>query len=209
MNSSDWASPFLSFDLTKYLLRNLKDKIPNLLIIRYQKEFFFNILKPPPGVKIIEWWMTVCQITAEIFGLRSASQLLLLNLGKSLYNKFNTRETGIFPMFQDLNDELKNFGNGKKGSHVHRDHISRIQMKFDAINMVLGHSLNVEEGLPFEELLLHPVCLELIGINSVEIQTWIVSLIMAWISSYRMANAHFGKLRHVIIYDECAHTYGK
>lgn len=32
---------------------------------------------------------------------------------------------------------------------------------------------------------------------------------MAWISSYRTANTHYGKLRHVIFYDEAAHTFRK
>jgi hypothetical protein len=82
-------------------------------------------------------------------------------------------------------------------------------MKFDAIDTVLGNVLNVEDGIPIEELLNYPVCLELIGINSVEIQTWLVCLIMAYICEFRTANAHFGKLRHLLIYDECSSAFGK
>ena len=67
----------------------------------------------------------------------------------------------------------------------------------------------MEEGIPIDELLNHPVCIEFVEINSSEIQTWIVSLIMAWIASYRDIDTDFGKLGHVIFYDEAAQAFGK
>ena len=48
------------------------------------------------------------------------------------------------------------------------------------------------------------------GIKSSEIQMWIMSLILAWITSYRETQEmQFGKLRHVFFFDEAAKVLGK
>ena len=70
--------------------------------------------------------------------------------------------------------------------------------------------INVHRGIPIEQLLEYPVCIELVGIKSSEIQVWIISLILAWIAAYREARKmSFGSLRHVLIFDEAAKLVGK
>ena len=116
-----------------------------------------------------------------------------------------------YPTIYDLHNALKQRRKEAKSKfqRVELDYIDRIKNKTLAISLTLGPQLNVEKGIPLEKLLEHYVCIELVGINSSEIQTWLVSLIMAWISSYRTANFSSSKLKHVILYDEAAHAFGK
>ena len=203
--------PFLSFDLCKYNTRYLILQVNGITIIRCDNEhgeFFYNPLKPPPGVRADEWMLIFCEVTAESFGLLAASKSLLIDLVKELYTKFDVHKTGVYPTIHDLNQLLEE--KRKKIKYgVEVDYIDRIRNKIKAICITLDSVLNVQEGIPIEELLNHPVCLELVGIGSSEIQTWLCSLIIAYISCYRIAQVHLGELRHVIFYDEAAHSFGK
>ncbi len=200
--------PFLVFELSKFGSRYIKHYIPKLVILRWNNEFFFNPLKPPPGVRLKEWMLTFCEVTSEIFGLLAASKSQLIDLVQSLYKKFDSENKGIHPTIHDLHRAL-DVKRKSTRSRVDIDYIDRVKNKINAICITLGDVLDVEEGIPIDELLKYPVSIELVGINSSEIQAWIASLIMAWIASYRTANAHFGELRHAIFYDEAAHAFGK
>lgn len=203
--------PFLSFDLVKFANRYIKKYIPELLILRWQKEFYKNLLEPPKGVNLDEWMMTFAEIFSEAFGLFAASKSLLIEVLKRLYEKFDSKNKKKYPTIHDLHNALEQRRKEAKSKfqRVELDYIDRIRNKTLAISLTLGKQLNVERGLSFEMLLNHYVCIELVGINSSEIQTFLVSLIMAWISAYRTANFHSSTTRHVILYDEAAHAFGK
>ena len=200
--------PFLAFDLAKYNTRYLKQYIPELVILRWDKEFYMNVFEPPEGVSVKEWLLTFCEVTSEVFGLFAASKSLLIELVESLYKKFDSENTHNFPTLSDFSNALiqKRI---KTKSRIDIDYIDRVKNKFTAINITLGPSLNVKSGIPIKELLQCPVCFELVGINSSEIQTWIVTLIMAWIALYRSRQSGLGELKHVIFYDEAAKAFGK
>ena len=203
--------PFLSFDLSKYNTRYLILLVKGITVIRCDnehEEFFFNPLKPPPGTKPEEWMLIFCEVTSESFGLLAASKSLLIDLVKELYVRFDIHNTGIYPTLHDLN-ALLNEKRKKLRHGVEVDYIDRIRNKVKAICITLDKVINVQEGLPIEELLNHPICLELLGIGSSEIQTCFCSLIIAYISCYRMSRVHLGELRHVIFYDEASHSFGK
>lgn len=59
--------PFLVFDTAKLGSRFLKHHMDDLLILRWDKEFFLNPLQPPQGVKKKEWLMVFSEITTEVF----------------------------------------------------------------------------------------------------------------------------------------------
>jgi len=200
--------PFISFDMAKYGTRFLKHYMEELIILRWNKEFFFNPLKPPPGVTLKEWLMAFSEITTEIMGLRTASKLFLTEfIQNRLFKKFE--ESKKYPTMHDLNQELEKRGK-EKIPRNEREYINGIKGKVKTICMILEESIHVEEGIPIEELLQYPVCIELVGVKSSEIQTWIISLIMAWIASYREARPmSFGKLKHVFFFDEAAKVLGK
>ena len=202
--------PFISFDVAKYGTRYIKHHIDNLIILRSNKDFFFNFLKPPPGVSLIEWLMTFCEITSEVFGIRTASTLFLLKfIQEHLYKKYDTEKSGIYPTMHDLNEALDK----KRKEKIPRNeigYIDTIKNKIEPICITLGESINVQEGISIKELLNHPVSIELVGIKSSEIQTWIMSFVMAWIASFREAHQmSFGKLKHVFFYDEASKVLGK
>ena len=201
--------PFIAFDLAKYGTRYIKHYIPHLLILRWNKEFYFNPLKPPPGVGLNEWRMSFCEITSEVFGIQTASNLYLNESVQDLYDSFDTEKTRRYPTIYDLDQGIER----KRRDKIPRNEIGYINVirnKLKTICIALGQCINVQEGIPIEELLRYPVCIELVGIKSTDIQIWIVSLILAWLTSYREVNQmQFGKLKHVFFFDEAAKVLGK
>ncbi len=202
--------PFLIFDTAKLGSRFLKHHMKDLIILRWDKEFFFNPLQPPSGVKLKEWLMVFSEITTEIFGLRTASKLFLTEFVQNrLFQNQETSESSGFPTMHDLNRKLEKRLKEKIPINE-RGYINGIHSKIKAVCITLEEMINVHEGIPIEDILKYPVCIELVGIKSSEIQYWIISLIMAAIASYREAQPmSFGSLRHVFFLDEAAHIVGK
>lgn len=202
--------PFLIFDTAKRGSRFLKHHMEELIILRWDKDFFLNPLQPPSGVSLKEWLMVFSEITTEIFGLRTASKLYLTEFVQShLFQNIEISEPLDFPTMHDLNRELEK----RLKSRIpinERGYINGIHSKVKAVCITLDEMINVRKGVPIEEMLKHPVCIELVGIKSSEIQYWIISLILAAIASYREARPMaFGSLCHVFFLDEAAHVVGK
>lgn len=201
--------PFLAFDLAKLGNRFILNYIPDLIILRWNKEFFFNPLKPPPGVDLKVWRMSFCEITSEVFGIRSASNLYLNESLQNLYDSLDSNKNAIYPTIHDLDRELDK----KKKEKVPYNEIGYINIlrnKLKTICQTLDQSINVRSGIPIEKILEYPVCIELVGIKSSDIQTWIMCLTLSWITLYRETNQMmFGKLKHVFFFDEAAKVLGK
>jgi len=200
--------PFLAFDLAKHNTRHLKKCIPNLKIIRWDKEFYFNPLNPPPNVKLIEWLLTFCEVTSEVFGLMAASKSLLIDAVDYLYRANDTENTKNFPTIHDLN-RILDARRKTTRSRIDLDYIDRIKNKTKALCITFNKSIDVKQGIPIDEIIKQPVCIEFVGINSFEIQTWIITLLMSWIASFQKTQGNSGILKHVIFYDEASHAYSR
>ena len=202
--------PFLVFDTAKLGSRFLKPYMDDLIILRWTKEFFLNPLSPPVGVDLKEWLLVFSEITTEIFGLHTASKLYLTEFVQNwLLKELKTDESSNFPTFHDLKHKLEQRLKMRIPINE-RGYINGILSKIKAVCLTLEDMINVHEGIPIHELIKHPVCIELVGIKSLEIQYWIISIILAAIAAYREARPmSFGKLRHVIFLDEAAHLVGK
>jgi hypothetical protein len=203
--------PFLSFDLAKHGSRYLKKSMPDLIILRWNKEFFFNPLKPPPSVGLNEWSMAFTEITAEVFKLHPSSTLYLIEfIQNRLYTDFKIEEIGNYPTIHDLERKLEE-RKVQKAPRNEIGYIATICNKLKPICITLNKCVDVQDGIPIDELLKHPVCVELVGIKSSLVQVWPMSMILAWIVSYREANpsSEIGTLSHVLFYDEAAKILGK
>jgi hypothetical protein len=198
--------PFIAFDTSKLGSRFLKHHMKDLIVLRWGKDFFLNLLQPPPGVSQEEWIMVFSEITTEVFGLRTASKLYLLEF---IQNRlFQNNESGDLPTLHDLSRAFER--RLKERIPINeRGYINGLHSKIKAVCITLKAMINVHKGISIEKLLKYPVCIELVGIKSSEIQYWIISLIMAAIASYREARPmSFGSLRHVFFIDEAAHIVG-
>jgi len=128
---------------------------------------------------------------------------------KQLFQNYVPGKPETYPTIHDLNRELGKRLN-EKIPRNDREYINGIKSKVNTVCMMLEGMMNVHEGIPIDELLKYPVCIELVGIKSSEIQVWIVSLILSWITSYReTGEMSFGGLEHVFIFDEAAKLVGK
>lgn len=200
--------PYIAFDTSKFGSRFLKQYLSDLIVLRWGKDFFINPLESPPHVKIEEWLMVFSQITTEIFGLRTASKLYLLKFVQTLLIKNKDRESAAYPTLHDVCRALENRLKQKIPLNE-RGYINGIHSKIKTVCITLEKMINVSKGICIEKLLKYPVCIELVGIKSSEIQYWIISLIMAAITSYREAQPmSFGKLRHAFFIDEASSIVG-
>ena len=201
--------PFLSFDIGKYGGRYIKHIIEPLIILRWNKEFLFNFLFNPPGVNLKEWLMVFCSILSEIFDIRPASNLYLMKFIQNLFENLKTEYTGVYPNLHDLSDALEEKLKTKIPTNE-RGYINTLKSKIEPICLILGDSIKVQKGIPIEKLLNYPVSIELVGIKSPLIQTWIMSMLLAWITCYRESNKMgFGKLKHVFFLDEAHQVLSK
>ncbi len=202
--------PFLVFDTAKLGSRFLKCHMEDLIILRWRKDFFFNPLESPSGVDIKEWIMVFSEITREIFGLRTASNLYLTEfLQSKIFCSDCKYDSSNYPTMHDLNQKLDERLKEKIPVNE-RGYINAIHSKVKAICITLDKMVNVHSGIPIHKILKHPVCIELVGIKSTEIQYWIISLILAAISAYRENRPMaFGALKHVFFLDEAARVVGK
>jgi hypothetical protein len=202
--------PFMTFDIAKYGSRFLKHYMQDLIILRWNKEFVFNPLMHPPCVSLKEWLLVFTEISTDLFGLRTASKMFLLEfIMNRLFQHYESGKIETCPTMHDLKFELgKRLG--EKIPVNERGYINSINSKIQSICVTLDSMLNVHVGIPIDKLLEYPVCIELVGIKSTEIQVWIISLVLAWIAAYREARQmSFGSLKHVLIFDEAAKLVGR
>lgn len=201
--------PFLVFDTSKYGTRFLKHYTADLMILRAGKEFHINPLYPSSGVSIVEHLMVFSEITTEIFGLRTASKLYLLDfLQKYLFPKGKTYSQSDFPTLHDLNRKLEERLRERIPINE-RGYINSIHSKIKAICVTLKDVINVRTSIPVKSLLRFPICIELLSVRSSEIKYWLISLIMAEISLYREScPMAFGDLRHFCFLDEASSILG-
>jgi hypothetical protein len=150
------------------------------------------------------------EISTDIFGLRTASKMFLLEfIINRLFQSYEPGASETYPTMHDLNRELEQRV-AEKIPVNERAYINGINSKVKSICVALEDMIDVHSGIPIEKLLEYPVCIELVGIKSSEIQVWIMSLIFAWIAAYREARQmSFGSLKHVLIFDEAAKLVGK
>ncbi|MDM8535868.1 hypothetical protein QUF70_03870 [Desulfobacterales bacterium HSG17] len=182
----------------------------DLIILRWDKEFFFNPLQPPVGVKLKEWQLVFSSIFTEIFGLRTASTLYLTDFVQSqLFQNDTISKSSDIPTMHNLNHKLEERLKLRIPINE-RGYINGIHSKVKAVCTTLGEMINVHEGIPIEELLKYPVCIEMVGIKSESIQYWLISLIMASITSYLETRPMaFDSLRSIFFLDEAANLLGK
>jgi hypothetical protein len=202
--------PFLSFDLAKHGSRYLKKSMPGLIILRWDKEFSFNPLRPPAGVGLNEWAMAFSEIATEIFKLHPSSTLYLVEFIQRLYAELRTEQTDNYPTINDLVKNLE-LSKSQKIPRIEIGYINTLRNKLVPVSTTLNKCIDVQKGIPIDKLLQYPVCIELIGIKSSLIQAWIMSMFLCWITAYREANptSNPGVLAHVFFYDEAAKILGK
>jgi hypothetical protein len=190
--------PFLYFDF-KQDLRHIRGW--PIIVLRWNW-LKINPLQPPKGVEAKQWMTVVADICAHTFGWFWASENYLMQHMNRLYDE---REGNGYPTLREVYELTVNTQETSRRYSEYRDVVMN---RLASILIVLKDVIDCEAGFPIEELLNYPVVIELDGLRRDE-QNFLVELLLAYIFSYRIANSHRGKLRHVLIFDEATRVYFK
>jgi len=157
-------------------------------------------LLPPKGVLQTQWVQTLADIFAHVFGWFHGSENYLLEFLHKLLNS----SRGI-PTLKDLHQLIKK---AEERTRKRMDYFDVVMNRLQSMLLVLGDVIDCKRGFSIEELLKHPVVLELDGLRRDE-ANFLVELILAYIFHYRIANGERGKLKHVLVFDEATRVFFK
>lgn len=159
-----------------------------------------NPLLAPKGVQQTQWVQTLADIFAHVFGWFHGSENYLLEF----LHKLLDSSRGV-PTLKDLYELIKK---AEERTRKRMDYFDVVMNRLQSMLLVLGDVIDCKRGLPIEELLKHPVVLELDGLRRDE-ANFLVELILAYIFHYRIANGERGKLKHVLVFDEATRVFFK
>jgi hypothetical protein len=192
----------LSFDPKKdgrALLRRFEE-----LIVLPWNHFPWNPLRPPPGMPITIWWANLSQICGYSFGWFVASSNYLQSHLDLLHDRY--QETMRIPNIIDLYSSISQTS---ETSRRKSDYHDSVENRIHTLVSIFGNVLNVEVGIPLEELCKKPCVIELAGLRPAE-QNWLVEVILSWIYFYHLYQDQRGEeLRQVIFVDECHRIFDK
>ena len=201
-NISCWMIDF------KQDYRRLLHFYPEILVIRWQ-DFKFNPLKPPEHVDPLNWLQIFFDVFTQALDVRLGSKFILIDYIDQLYKEYDVYDGGeYFPTILDLHALLKERVRDKHTSVSDRNKIFTCLNKTTALIKRLGGVFDCSSGFPLEELLNRDVVFELNGL-SIELQAWLVNMLLCWVFNYRIASGKRGKLRNMIIFDEAKLVFGK
>jgi len=191
--------PFLATDW-KRDLRHLTRKHP-MWVLRWDW-LKINFLQPPKGVSKKQWMMIIADIFAHVFGFFSASENYMIQFIDRLYTRHDGKG---YPTLRELFEAIDKTEERSRRYSEYRD---VVRNRLASMLIVLKDVVDCRVGFPIEELLNHPVVIELDGLRRDE-ANFLVEYILAYIFAYRMANGHRGRLRHVIVFDEATRVFYK
>jgi hypothetical protein len=186
--------PFLAIDW-KRDLRHLTRKHP-IWVLRWDW-LKVNFLQPPKAVSKKQWMMIIADIFAHVFGFFSASENYLMQFIDQLYQKKD------YPTLQELFEAIDN---AEEKSRRYIEYQDVVKNRLASMLIVFGDVVNCRVGFPIEELLDHPMVVELDGLGRDQ-ANFLVEYLLAYIFAYRLANGHRGRLRHVIVFDEATRVF--
>lgn len=187
--------PFLYFDLKKdgrCLLRQQE----SLIVIPW-RQLRWNPLRNPPGMEVKSWWQLFAEVCGHVWGVYHAGVNYLLEYLDRLYERY--KKGGRFPTLQDLYEMMLDV---EEKSRKRLDYFDVMYNRIRTLTSVLGPVINVETGFRLEDMLNHPLIVEIDQLRT-DTTTFIVELMMTWIYAFRLVQGHrTEKLRHCIIVDE-------
>lgn len=189
--------PFLIFDF-KLDYRHLVKKYPQLVVLKW-KDLKLNLLEPPPSVSFVEWKQQVISIFGHVEGIWKGSTQYLLEAIDQTYTENNGKVR--------IEDVYNNVKSSRETTRKFQDYSSVVETRLYGILSTLGEAINNYASLlDVEELLKHPVVIELEGLdrNSANL---IVLWLFYWIYAYRRAQGIRGQLLHVLILDEAKRIF--
>ena len=195
-NLSDTDINFLATDYKedgKYLYLFLKD----IYIFRLE-DFRFNPLQAPDNTEINSWIQIFADVFFESFftppiPLSAKSAFLDILFGLTSKNK-NL-------LLSELDAELDKLLIDPKISGSYKQSVKTFHTKIKVLIKSTGKATTNSFKDITSLLTAKKVVLILSGI-SVEIQSFIVTILFYWIFTYRIRNSQRGKLKHVLIFDE-------
>lgn len=183
--------PFMAFDF-KQDLRHLIKSFPELWVFRHE-DLRLNLLRPPLGISLQKWEQIFCDCYAFNYGWFHGSRNLMQEYLHTLYQDKGNNATlsQLYELFKIMSEQTRR----------RQEYYDVVTNRLFSTVTNLGETIDCKNGFPIEELLEHPVVIELDGLARDE-QNLIVEWFLFWIYAYRLAQRHRGTLRHCLIFDE-------
>jgi hypothetical protein len=190
--------PFLATDW-KRDLRHLTRKHP-IWVLRWDW-LKVNFLQPPKGVSKKQWMMIIADLAAHVWSYFSASENYMVSAMEKLYRQHEDE----YPTLQELFEVIDKT---EEKSRRYIEYQDVVRNRLASMLIVFGDVVDCRIGFPIEELLNHPVVIELDGLRRDE-ANFLIEYLLAYIFAYRLANGHRRRLRHVIVFDEATRVFFK
>jgi hypothetical protein len=185
--------PFLYLDLKKdgrCLLRQHEE-----LIVIPWRELRWNPLRPPPDMDVKSWWQLFAEVCGHAWGVYHAGVNYILEY----LDRLHEEQKGAFPTLVDL---YRMMAETQETTRKRLEYFDVMYNRVRALTSILGSVIDVQTGIKMEELLNHPVIIELDQLRADE-QNWMVETMLTWLYAYRLVQGHRSeKLRHCVIIDE-------
>ncbi len=195
----------LAFDFKKDL-RKIVRRFRNVLVIPWA-DFRWNLLEPPKNIPLIGWLQIVADFLSEILELTASTKLILVRYLTILYTVYQTKEAGDIPCLLDLNELIETAIKSPQTPHGDKAKLITLFNKLDALCRRIPDIVGCSRGFPIAEILKNNIVIELEMLNE-DVQRYLVNGLRCMAFQYYLANGFSdGRLKNVIVVDECAQVF--
>jgi hypothetical protein len=158
-----------------------------------------NPFQPPEGVSPEIWMTIVCDLFAHSFYWFSPSENYMMEHLAQLYEKHKKS----YPTLRELYEFIirKEEKNRRK-----QEYFAVVTNRLASLLIVLKDVIDVREGMPLEEIFMHPTVLEVDQLRRDE-ANFLIEYILAYLFYYRMVSGKRSKLMHCTVLDEANRWY--
>ena len=190
------------FDRSKMDFRHLKRLIPDFNVFNIEKNFIFNPLQVPTGVKPMHWLSAFVTVFAKNNSLLDGSESLLIRAVKELYEQYGVfRGQQFFPTILDLYAKVRNYQfRGNRREAGYQDSIiNRLYAYISLHRSVYEYS----QGIPIEWIAANSFVLE-VGAITERIARFQMSILLYALFMHKIAiNDRGNYLKSLVVIDEC------
>ncbi|MBU0953457.1 MAG: DUF87 domain-containing protein [Nanoarchaeota archaeon] len=206
---SDAGYPVVIFDFSKrnykdLLATELKDRITLYTVGRDVAPFFFNPVKPPPGVQLSQWMKEFATIFDHSYWLLGGGRHIIL---KALDGVHTNKKQ---PRIADLRKWLTEFKDAT-GSSRERNWLSTAERPLDSLTFKeVGIVFDTDEGI-LPSSFFKPGQVTILELDALDPsdKTFVIEIILQWLRDWLLIQKDRETLKGVLILEEAHHILSR